>query len=121
MEVVIWLFSKNLTVQSGLNICVHSTGGWPLSGNTSTLAHDTLQGISSNNSLENSDKDPKHLFSPAGAIKHVKYTCKKVCTLCNRYLGVCYVLRHLSNCIPVACIYSSLGHFLVCESAGSGL
>ena len=26
---------------------------------------------------------------------------QEVCTLCNRYLGVCYVLCHLSNCIPV--------------------
>ena len=39
-------------------------------------------------------------FPTAGAIKHVEYTCKEVCTLCNRYLGVCYVLRDLSNCIP---------------------
>ena len=113
MEVVIWLFSKNLTVQSGLNIVSTALVASIRQHNTSTLAHDTLQGFGSNNSLENSDKDPKHLFSPAGAIKHVKYTCKEVCTLCNRYLGVCYVLRHLSNCIPVACIYSSLGHFLV--------
>ena len=45
--VVIW-FSKNLTVQ------------W--TGNTSTLAHDTLEGLSCNNSFENSDKNPKHLF-----------------------------------------------------------
>ena len=42
-------------------------------------------------------------FPTAGAIKHAEYTCKEVCTLCNRYmyLRVCYVLRHLSNCIPV--------------------
>ena len=116
MEAVIWLFSKNLTVQSGLNIVSTALVASIRQHNTSTLAHDTLQGFSCNNSLENSDKDPKHLFSPLQ-----EYTCKEVCTLCNWYLGVCYVLRHLSNCIPVACIYSSLGHFLVCESAGSGL
>ena len=40
-------------------------------------------------------------FPTAGAIKYVEYTCKEVCTPCNRYLGVCYVLCHLSNCIPV--------------------
>ena len=69
---------------------------------TSTLAYDTLQGFSCNKSLENSDKDTRHFFYPtAGAIKHVDYSSKEVCTLCNRYLGVCYVLRHLSNCIPV--------------------
>ena len=47
VEVVIW-FSKNLTVQ------------W--TSNTSTLAHDTLEGLSCNNSFENSDKNPKHFF-----------------------------------------------------------
>ena len=79
--------------------------------NTSTLAHDTLQGFSCNNSLENSDKDPRHFFPTAGAIKHVEYTCKEVCTLRNRYLGVCYVLHHLSNCIPV-------GHGLYIQFTG---
>ena len=52
------------------------------------------------------------IFYPtAGAIKHVDYSCKEVCTLCNRYLGVCYVLRHLSNCIPV-------GHGLYIQFTG---
>ena len=56
VEVVIW-FSKNLMVQSCLNIV------WTaLSGNTSTLEHDTLEGLSCNNNLENSVKDPKYLF-----------------------------------------------------------
>ena len=56
-KLLVWL---NLTVQSGLNI--GKQHWWPLAGNTSTLAHDTLQGFSYNNSLENSDKDPRHFF-----------------------------------------------------------
>ena len=36
------------------------------------------------------------IFTTAGAIKHVDYTSKEVCTLCNRNLRVCYVkpIRH---------------------------
>ena len=36
----------------------------------------------------------------AGAIKHVDYSSKEVCTLCNRYLGVrysmCYIIYLLA-------------------------
>ena len=119
MEVVIWLFSKNLTVQSGLNIV---STALVASIRQHVLWHMTHYKVSAAITVWKTVTKTQNIFFPtAGAIKHVEYTCKEVCTLCNRYLGVCYVLRHLSNCIPVACIYSSLGHFLVCESAGSGL
>ena len=55
--------------------------------------------------------DPGSLFHyTAGAIKHVDYSSKEVCTLCNRYLGVHCVLHHLSTCIPEghSLLYSSL-------------
>ena len=37
------------------------------------------------------------IFTTAGAIKHVDYTSKEVCTLCNRYLRVCYVKTYMSS------------------------
>ena len=36
------------------------------------------------------------IFTTAGAIKH-DYTSKEVCTLCNRYLRVCYVKTYMSS------------------------
>ena len=34
---------------------------------------------------------------------------------------MCYIIYLIAFQLDTACIYSSLGHFLVCESAGSGL
>ena len=45
--------------------------------NTSTLPHDTLQGFSCNNSLGNSDKDPRHFFPTAGAINMLSILVRK--------------------------------------------
>ena len=106
MEVVIFfvcLFSKNLTVQSGLMIACIALVASSRQHTTSTLAHDTLQDFSCNNSLENSDKDPRHLFSYCRSYKTFIILLKSVHTLqwvfesllCETWL------RHLSNCIPV--------------------
>ena len=113
MEVVIfsWLFSKNLTVQSGLNI--GEQHWWPLAGNTpQVLWHMIHYKVSVAITVWKTVTKTQDIFlSHCRSYKHVDYSSKEVCTLCNRYLGVCYVLHHLSNCIPV-------GHGLYIQFTG---
>ena len=60
------------------------------------LQHDTLRHFSCNN------RELRSLFHyTRKTTKHVDYSFKKVYTLFNRYLGVHYVLCHLSTCNAV--------------------
>ena len=100
MEVVIflvWLFSKNLTVQSGLNI--GEQHWWPLAGNTTHLLwHMTHYKVSVAITVWKTVTKTQDIFFPtAGAIKHVEYTCK---------LGSVHTLQQVFG--SVLCAMSSI-------------
>ena len=74
----------------------------------SILSHDTLhQRLSSNNGLENGDRELRHFFYCYKSCKNYTWW---LCTLHNRYFKSALFeiwLRHSANCVPV-------GHACMC-------